>query len=106
MEGCHIATVELRSEYSEVTHRHLKWAGGRLAVGVLPYLEATATLKVHSDAGVTLPGLATRVGQHTLGYGVIFENSHIDAEHINIPVPRLSEVGCSNTNLLDARYNK
>ena len=106
MEGCDVAAFKLCCKDAEVTYRYCKRTRLRLAFRVLPYLESSAALKIDCDAGMALMRHASGVWEHAFCYCVVFQNLYIDAEHFDVPVPRLSEIYCSGTDLLDSGNHK
>ena len=98
--GRDVVALDLGYEDAQVADLDVEGDGLRFPLGVLPNLETATALEVGGDAGVAALGLVSRVGEHQLRHGVVFQHPDIHLEHIGIPFPRFDHIFRPDADLL------
>ena len=102
VEGVNVVAAYLHSKDAGVSGRNVERRRAGLALRILPDFKTAATLEVDSDASVTLLRLAAGIGQHPFSYCVVFENTDVGDEVVDVPLPAFVEIFATYADLLDS----
>ena len=79
--------LDFGAEDPEVANLDIEIYRNWLALRVLPYFEAAASLQVRGDAGMTFLGFVVCVWEHPFRHRVVLQHPDVHLKHVGIPFP-------------------